>query len=223
MADNLYRTRIKVCGLSRKQDVLNTVNLGVDAIGMVFYPKSKRYISPQQALELRSLIPAFVTFTALFVNPDADQVNQVIKTLKPDLLQFHGDESPEFCASFNWRYIKAFRVGAPGQDTAASLASRCEQYAQAQAWLFDSYTAAYGGSGKSFDDSLLSQVSRCATKPKLILSGGLTTATVTTRLSNIRPFAVDVSSAVESAPGIKDSSKILAFVKAVQAYDSIVK
>lgn len=223
MTTNHRRTRIKLCGFTRPQDIVDAVNLGVDAIGMVFYRSSKRFVKLEQAQQLRQLIPAFVSCTALFVNPEAELVESVINTVQPDLLQFHGDELPSFCASFNHSYIKAFRVGAPGQDTATSLTNFCSRYNDARAWLFDSYTADYGGSGQSFNDDLLTAVVQMTSRPELILSGGLKVDTVATRINISRPFAVDASSAVESAPGIKDRQKMLAFITAVQNSDNIVK
>lgn len=217
------RTRIKICGLTRSQDVIDAVDIGADAIGMVFYPPSKRFVTLQQAQELRTLIPAFVSCTALFVNPEPEFVESVVSIVKPDLLQFHGDESAKFCNSFNKPYIKAFRVGAPKQDTAQSLADFCKPYNQAKAWLFDSYTPAFGGSGQSFNDDLLNVVIQTENRPRLILSGGLKIDTVAQRINNCRPFAVDTSSAVESAPGIKDKQKMLDFIIAVQNADNIVK
>lgn len=223
MTDKYHRTRIKICGFTRSQDVIDAVNLGVDAIGIVFYPKSKRFADIAQAEQLRRYIPAFVSCTALFVNPEPNYVRAVIDNIQPDLLQFHGDETADFCASFKHAYIKAFRVGAPGQDSAVALANFCKPYIDARAWLFDSYTAAYGGSGQSFDDDLLSVVKLAAARPQIILSGGLKTATIAERIRRNQPFAVDTSSAVESAPGIKDKQKMHDFIIAVQNTDYIVK
>lgn len=223
MSNNYLRTRIKVCGLTREQDVLDVIELGVDAIGMVFYPNSKRYIGLDQAASLRSLIPSFVTVTALFVNPAVDFVNSVLKSVKPDLLQFHGDETPEFCINFAVPYMKAIRVGAPKQSTSIEIANFCSNYNTADALLFDSYTQAYGGSGKSFNDALLADALDLGIEPRIVLSGGLTAETVGQRIQTIKPFAVDVSSAVESAPGIKDRNKLIGFIRAVQNVDSIVK
>lgn len=217
------RTRIKICGFTRAQDIIDAVNLGADAIGMVFYPPSKRFISIQKASELRRLVPAFVSCTALFVNPEPEFVNSVIDTVKPDLLQFHGDEAAEFCTSFKHPFIKAFRVGAPGQDSPQALADFCSKYNTAAGWLFDSYTPAYGGSGLSFDDNLLAKVIQIKERPRLILSGGLQIDTVAQRIKFCQPFAVDTSSAVESARGIKDRQKMHDFIKAVQNADNTVK
>ncbi len=216
----LRRTRVKVCGLTRSQDLDAAVAAGADAIGLVFYPPSRRCLATDQALALRDRVPGFVGVTALFVNPDAQAVHRVIDTVRPDLLQFHGEESPGFCADFGVRHIKAFRVGAPGLDTAALLARACEAHDQAAAWLFDSYSAGYGGSGSGFDTALLADVPRGAGIPALILSGGLKAETVGGQIAALAPFAVDVSSGVESAPGLKDPARIQAFMRAVRAADT---
>src|SRR3546814_729262 len=145
------RTRIKICGLTRPQDVDAAVLAGADAVGLVFYEPSKRSVSLEQAASLRRLVPAFVDVVALFVNASAKEVDQVIEQVQPDLLQFHGDESPEFCASFKRRHMRAFRLGGRGLDTPAGVLAACRQYPTASAWLFDSYSAGYGGSGLTFE------------------------------------------------------------------------
>ncbi|WP_298019078.1 phosphoribosylanthranilate isomerase [uncultured Castellaniella sp.] len=214
------RTRVKICGLTRTQDLDAAVAAGADAIGLVFYPPSRRCLTLDQAAALRARVPAFVGVTALFVNPDAQAVRQVIEVVRPDLLQFHGEESPDFCAAFGARHMKAFRVGAPGLDTAAALARACSAHGQAAGWLFDSYSAGYGGSGSGFDTALLAEVPRGAGAPALILSGGMKAETVGGQIAALAPFAVDVSSGVESAPGIKDPARIQAFMRAVRAADA---
>lgn len=215
-----HRTRIKVCGLTRPQDVDAAVAAGVDAIGLVFYLNSRRRLDPDQARLLRQRVPAFVTVAALFVNPRPDEVQRVLDRVGPDLLQFHGEEPPEFCDGFASRYMKAFRVGAPGQGSAPELAARCLDYPQAAGWLFDSYSAGFGGSGLRFDLSLLADIPRGPGIPASVLSGGLTAASVGRAIAAWQPFAVDVSSGVESAPGIKDAGRVLEFVQAVRAADA---
>ena len=215
-----HRTRVKICGLTRPEDLDAAVASGVDAVGLVFYPPSRRCLALEQAQALRVRVPAFVSVTALFVNPDPQSVRQVIDTVRPDLLQFHGEESPDFCASFGVPHLKAFRVGAPGQDTPAGLARACEAHGQAAGWLFDSYSAGYGGSGSGFDLDLLADIPRGAAVPALILSGGLTADSVGARLAAVQPFAVDVSSGVETAPGIKDPARMVAFMRAVRDADT---
>ncbi len=210
------RTRVKICGLTRLPDVQAAVAAGADAIGMVFYPKSSRALTLEQAALLRAAVPAFVTVVALFVNAESDQVQAVIDQVQPDLLQFHGDESPAYCQRFNHRYMRAFRVGAPGMDTAAGLLQHCLNYPDAAAWLFDSYSASYGGSGLKFDTSLLHDVQHCPDSRPLVLAGGLTPQSVSQALRTVQPYAVDVSSGVEDAPGIKSIQKMQAFIAAVQ-------
>jgi phosphoribosylanthranilate isomerase len=193
---------------------------GVDAIGLVFYPESRRRLDLDQARLLRQRVPAFVTVVALFVNPQTDEVQRVLDRVRPDLLQFHGEEPPEFCDGFASRYLKAFRVGAPGQDSAPALAARCLDYSHAAGWLFDSYSAGFGGSGLRFDLALLADVPRGPDLPAGVISGGLTAASVGPAIAAWQPFAVDVSSGVESAPGIKDAERVRAFVQAVRAADA---
>lgn len=215
------RTRVKICGLTRVQDITAAAAAGVDALGFVFYPESSRALTLEQAVDLRQAVPAFVDLVALFVNASASQVQDVIDRVGPDYLQFHGDETPEFCASFGRRYLRAFRVGAPGLDTAHGLLKDCQRYGEASAWLFDSYSAAYGGSGKGFDTGLLSEVQAYSHSAPMILAGGLDAQTLAHRVTKLRPYAVDVSSGVETSPAIKCQEKIQAFMAAIQDADSI--
>jgi phosphoribosylanthranilate isomerase len=211
------RTRIKICGLTRAQDVRACVRLGADALGFVFYPPSKRFVSAAHAAELCADLPAFISTVALFVNPEPQAVKEVIRSLRPSLLQFHGDEEPGFCASFGLPYLKAFRVGAPGLDTAANVAQTCKMFSHAAGWLFDSYTPAFGGSGQGFDHALLSQVtSAVGVSRPMVLSGGLNAQNTAAAVRALTPWAVDVSSGVEDSPGVKSEKKIHEFVQAVQ-------
>lgn len=214
------RTRVKICGLTRPDDIDAVVAAGADAIGFVMYPGSKRAVSIDAARLLRRRVPAFVNVVTLFVNADPADVHRTIDLVQPDLLQFHGDESPDYCASFGHRYLRAFRVGGPGTETAPAVRQACEAYPHASGWLFDSYSAGYGGSGLAFDPLLLDQVSRSPNTPALILAGGLTPATVTESIAALHPFAVDVSSGVEQAPGVKSADKIRAFLAAVARADA---
>jgi len=216
------RTRIKICGITRHEDLACAVNAGADAVGFVFHPSSKRFVSPERAAELVSHLPAFVSSVGLFVNPEPDIVRKVIEIMQPTMLQFHGEESPEFCASFEMPYIKAFRVGGPGMDTAQTLVQSCQQFRSARGWLFDSYTPAYGGSGHAFDHALLSGLVGLepAYRVPVILSGGLNADTLLDPVRLLRPWAVDVSSGVEQAPGIKSAERIAAFVSAVKKADA---
>ncbi len=215
------RIRVKICGLTRVQDLYDAVDAGTDAVGMVFYPPSARNLEIANARQLRRATPAFVSVTGLFVNPQADFVAQVMEQVKPDILQFHGDESAVFCAGFGVPYIKAFRVGAPGLDSAAALATQCQKYANASAWLFDSYSSSYGGSGTRFDLSLLNDVLKqpynYAVGRAVIIAGGLNPQNVGHVIAQCQPYAVDVSSGVESAPGLKNKDLLHEFMSAVQA------
>lgn len=211
------RTRIKICGLTRIEDIHAAVQAGADAIGLVMYPKSLRAVSLEQARQLRAAVPAFVNVVTLFVNASRHEVQEAIDLVQPDLLQFHGDESPQYCESFNHRYLRAFRVGAPGLDTPNGLLQACRTYRSASAWLFDSYSDAYGGSGLALDASLLQSVQDAEDTRSVILAGGLTPQTVAGSIRAMQPYAVDVSSGVETAPGIKSSQKIQQFMAAVRA------
>lgn len=213
------RTRIKICGMTRPDDVRAAVACGADAVGLVFYPKSARLVSVAQARALRQAVPAFVSAVTLFVDPTVDDVDHVIEQVRPDLLQFHGNETPAFCRQFARRYIRAFRVGAPGLDTPSGLLAECLRYGDAAGWLFDSYSTGYGGSGRSFDTTLLSAVLACAEARPVILAGGLSVSTLDAALDAVRPFAVDVSSGVETSPGIKSEERIAAFVAGVRDHD----
>ncbi|KGD92106.1 N-(5'-phosphoribosyl)anthranilate isomerase [Achromobacter sp. RTa] len=217
------RTRIKICGLTREQDIDAAVAAGVDAIGFVFYPKSKRCLTPLRAAQLRRMVPAFVDVVALFVNPSRHEVQAVLDQVGPELLQFHGDETPQDCAHYGHRFLRAFRAGAPGLESAENLASTCRAYGEAAGWLFDSYSAGYGGSGHGFDYALLDDVKADPISRPLILSGGLNAENVGQAVQLMKPWGVDVSSGVEVQQGIKSSDRISFFVAAVQAADSKLK
>ena len=204
------RTRVKICGITRPGDGVAAAQAGADAIGLVFYPKSPRYLSTERAVEIRDALPPFVQTVALFVNADAAQVSQVLGRVKPSVLQFHGDETPEFCAQFGVPFVKACRIR-PGVDVLQYL----QPYARAAAWLVDSFVPEYGGVGESFDWSL---VPRGLARP-LILSGGLDRKNVSRAIQAVHPWGVDVSSGVESAKGIKDAGKMAAFVAEVRNAD----
>jgi phosphoribosylanthranilate isomerase len=204
------RTRVKICGITRGQDAQAAAQAGADAIGLVFYPPSPRYLSVERAVELRDALPPFVQTVALFVNADGAQVSQVIGRVHPAMLQFHGEETPEFCAQFGLPFVKACRIR-PGVDALAYL----RPYARAAAWLLDSFVPEYGGVGESFDWSL---APRERTRP-LILSGGLEAGNVGRAIRAVRPWGVDVSSGVESAKGVKDAAKMAAFIAEVRHAD----
>jgi phosphoribosylanthranilate isomerase len=204
------RTRIKICGITRPADARAAAEAGADAIGLVFYPPSPRYLSAERAVEIRDALPPFVQTVALFVDPDAAQVAQVLGRVRPAMLQFHGDESPAFCAQFGVPYVKACRVRA-GVD----LLEYLRAFSGAAAWLLDSFVEEYGGVGERFDWSL---VPARRDRP-LILSGGLARDNVAEAIRRVRPWGVDVSSGVESAKGIKDAAKIAAFIAEVRHAD----
>ena len=203
------RTRVKICGITRPADALAAAQAGADAIGLVFYPPSPRYLNAERAVEIRDALPPFVQTVALFVNPDAAQVAQVLGRVRPSMLQFHGEETPEFCAQFGMPFVKAVRVR-PGVDALEYL----RRFPRAAAWLFDSYVPEYGGVGESFDWSLVP-----VTERSVILSGGLSQANVAEAIRRVRPWGVDVSSGVEAAKGIKDAAKIAAFMAEVRNAD----
>ena len=204
------RTRVKICGITRPGDGIAAAQAGADAIGLVFYPKSPRYLSVERAAEIRDALPPFVQTVALFVTPDAAQVSQVLGRVKPSMLQFHGDETPEFCGQFGLPFVKACRIRS-GVDAAQYL----QPFSRAAAWLVDSFVPEYGGVGESFDWSL---IPRSLARP-LILSGGLDEKNVARAIQAVRPWGVDVSSGVESAKGIKDAGKMAAFVAEVRNAD----
>ena len=204
------RTRIKICGITRPADARAAAEAGADAIGLVFYPPSPRFLNVERALEVRDALPPFVQVVALFVNPDAAQVAQVIGRVKPSMLQFHGEETPELCDGFGLPYIKACRVKS-GVSAGVDLLKYLRPFSRAAGWLLDSHVEEYGGVGERFDWSLVPAVRE---RP-LVLSGGLTAGNVAGAIRQVRPWGVDVSSGVESAKGIKDAAKIAAFVAEV--------
>lgn len=215
------RTRVKICGLTRAQDVKAAVQAGADAIGLVFYPGSKRAVTLEQARQLRQHVPAFVSVVALFVNADPDHVRAVIEHVQPDLLQFHGDESPETCMAYGHRYMRAFRIGGPQMDTAENVLKAAQNYPDAAAWLFDTYSAGYGGSGVAFDHRLLAAVQASGQARPIVLAGGLDDASIGDAMHQSRPYAVDVSSGVEDSPGIKNEQRIRSFIHAVHDADAV--
>jgi len=204
------RTRVKICGITRAQDLAAAAAAGADAIGLVFYPHSPRCLSRERARALRREAPPFLSTVALFVNaPEAD-VRRVVDEVRPDALQFHGEETADYCASFGLPYVKTCRVR-QGVD----LLEYWRPYWGASGWLADAYVEDYGGTGKCFEWSL---VPRMRGRP-LILSGGLTSANVREAIRAVQPWAVDVSSGVESAKGIKDAARIAAFITEVRNAD----
>lgn len=205
------RTRTKICGLTRAADARHAARCGADAIGLVFYPPSPRKVTLQQASTIRQALPAFVTSVALFVDAEPAQVQAVLATVHPDLLQFHGDESPEYCRQFGMPYIKAVRVRA-GLD----LVQYAALYADAQGLLLDAFVPGQaGGTGQSFDWALIPE----NLPLPLILSGGLEPENVRHAVQSVHPWAVDVSSGVEISKGIKDAAKVAQFIQEVSNAD----
>jgi phosphoribosylanthranilate isomerase len=205
------RTRIKICGITRPGDAVAAAQAGADAIGLVFYPPSPRFLNVERAREIRDALPPFVQAVALFVNPDAAQVAQAIGRVHPALLQFHGEETPDFCSQFGLPYVKACRV-TQGVD----LLKYLRLFSTASGWLLDAHVEEYGGVGASFDWSLVP----ARLERPLVLSGGLTRENVGEAVRRVRPWAVDVSSGVESSKGIKDAAKIAAFIAEVRNADA---
>ena len=200
--------RSKICGITRIEDALAAVEAGADALGFVFYAKSPRAVTALQARTIIAALPPFVTTVGLFVNASACELNETLDAVPLDLLQFHGDETPEQCQGYHRPYIKALRVKA-GDD----IAGTCKAYAGASGILLDAYVEGVpGGTGQAFDWSL---IPRDLSAP-IILAGGLTVENVAGAIVQVRPYAVDVSGGVEKSKGIKDHDKIRAFMQAVR-------
>lgn len=207
----MSRTRIKICGLTREADVDAAVAAGADAIGLVFYDKSPRCVSLPRAIELARRLPPFVMPVGLFVNATPATITTACAAIPQLLLQFHGDETPELCRAAGRPYLRAARM-AEGFD----LLDFAARFADAQALLLDAHVEGYGGGGKVFDWSLV----RAALPLPVVLSGGLHAGNVISGIRQLRPWAVDVSSGVESAKGIKDADAIRRFCDAVRAADA---
>ena len=209
----VMRTRVKICGITRAEDARMTVDAGVDAIGLVFYKKSPRYVTAAQATEIAAIIPAFVTTVALFKDAAADEIATLLQQASIDLIQFHGSESAEFCEQFQRPYIKALGMVSQGMQTGEYLRQSVQQYRHARALLLDAHApGAAGGTGETFDWDAIPQLD----KP-LVLAGGLHPGNVKQAIETVRPYAVDVSSGVESRPGIKDADRVAAFMQQVQS------
>lgn len=196
--------RVKICGITRVEDGVEAARLGADAIGLVFYPRSPRNVSIARAAAIIAALPPFVTVVGLFVDPTREWVDTVLAECALDVLQFHGDESPAFCASFHRPYLKALRIR-PGVDVLAEA----RRYAGARGLLADAFVEGVaGGTGHAFDWTLLP-----ASLPlPLVLSGGLNEHNIAEAVARVRPAAVDVSSGVETAKGIKDAARMAAFI-----------
>ena len=216
------RTRIKICGITREEDVRSAVRCGADALGFVFYPASPRYVSAARAGALMAAMPPFVTPVALFVNASVAEVIEVARLAPFALLQFHGDETSAECVAIaeavNRPFMRVFRVK---PDTSAADLLEYEHHYRAasprfSSLLLDTFVDAYGGAGKVFDWSLIPK----ELAPRVVLSGGLSVSNATDAVAHVRPYAVDISSGVEQHKGIKDARKIADFVGAVRAADA---
>jgi phosphoribosylanthranilate isomerase len=206
----MHRTRIKICGITRAEDLDAAVAAGADAVGFVFYPPSPRCLTPDAAAVLTRRMPPFVMRVGLFVNAESSKVRETLATFQLDLLQFHGEEPESYCVQFGRPYLKAARVR-PGLD----LLEFARAYPTAQGLLLDAWVEAYGGVGQSFDWSLIPE----NLPLPIVLSGGLHAGNVVEAVNRLRPWAVDVSSGVEVTKGIKDVDKIAAFIAAVRKAD----
>lgn len=205
------RTRVKICGLARRVDLDAAVAAGVDAVGFVFHPPSPRAVSPQDARDLCAGLPPFVTAVGLFVDAAPEQVRATLDQVPLELLQFHGEEDPELCASFGRRWIKAVRMR-PGVD----LAAQQRRYGQAVGLLLDTFDPARpGGTGLRFEWDRIP----AAIAPSIVLAGGLDADNVAEAIRRVRPFGVDVSGGVEASKGIKDHDKIRDFMQRVNDVD----
>ncbi len=204
-------TRIKICGITRVEDGLAAARLGADAIGLVFYAPSPRAVDAVRAAEICAALPPFVTSVGLFVDPGEDEVRAVLARVPLDLLQFHGDESPEFCRQFGRPYIKAIRM----RDDIDLFAERA-RYAEARGLLLDTYRPGVpGGTGEAFNwDRIPAELAG-----QIVLAGGLEPANVAAAVAQVRPYAVDVSGGVEASKGIKDAAKMAAFCNSVFAVE----
>lgn len=210
-------TRIKICGITRPEDALAAANAGTDAIGLVFAPRSPRCITIAQAREILRQLPAGVSVIALFLDPARDVVEQVLQHVEPDWLQFHGREPASFCSQFGTPYIKTIGVGRDVDGSVSDVEALIEEYANAAALLFDSHThGEAGGTGRRADWRNLPRTAGRA----VVLAGGLTPENVAEAIRTVRPYAVDVSSGVEDAPGVKSFEKMQAFMNEVRRADA---
>ncbi len=215
-------TRIKICGFTRQEDVAEAVKQGIHALGFVFYPASGRYVSGQQAAELMAGLPPFITTVGLFVNAGIDEVISILSLAPVNLLQFHGDETPEQCHALanavQRPFIRAMRV--KSSMNSDDLIQYEALYRSGSPWfsgiLLDSFVDGFGGSGKAFDWSIIPS----ELAPRVVLSGGLTVHNAVGAVLEVRPCAVDISSGVEQSKGVKDHKKMHAFIQAVQLADT---
>ena len=201
-------TRVKFCGLRHKDDIADAVALGVDALGFVFYEPSSRYVAPKDAATLTRAVPAFLTRVGLFVNENAETIKRIFEIARLNLIQYHGEESPEFCDSVGLPYIKAFRVQ---QDM--DIRGAMDRYPNASGFLLDAYVKGQpGGTGERFDWGLIPR-----SYAPIILAGGLTPDNAKDAIEQVAPWALDVSGGIESKPGRKDPDKMARFMDACRS------
>ncbi|MGB0713287.1 MAG: phosphoribosylanthranilate isomerase [Gammaproteobacteria bacterium] len=213
----MHHTRIKICGITREDDLHSVVAAGADAVGFVFHAASPRNLVMEQARVLAARTPAFVTRVALFMDAEAAFIEEVLGAVNLDLLQFHGQETPAECIRWGVDYIKAIPMGGIGPD-AGRIADYLEGHDRAKGFLLDSNVIGQaGGSGKTFDWSRVGALFE--DENRIILAGGLTPENAAEAVRQVRPFAVDVSSGVEAAKGVKDPAKVLRFAEAVRRAD----
>ncbi len=199
------RTRIKICGITRPGDGVEAARLGADAIGLVFYNKSPRVVTANQAAEIAAALPPFVSIVGLFVDPEPANVEVVLSQVSLDLIQFHGNETPDFCASFGQPYLKAIRMR-EGVD----LAAEQRRFSDARGLLLDTYQPGMpGGTGEAFEWNRVPEDLAAS----IVLAGGLNPGNVAAAIKQVKPYAVDVSGGVEASKGIKDAAKMAAFFK----------
>lgn len=214
MSPGLRRTRVKICGITRLQDLQAAVEAGADALGFVFARRSRRVLQPAEAAALAAATPAFVSRVGLFMDQDAEEVALILDRVPLNLLQFHGSEDAEFCRQFGLPYMKAIGMAALAASAAERPLERVQkEFSDAAALLFDSHGAGeVGGTGRSFDWGLLPRLLR-----PVVLAGGLTPENVRAAVRQVRPWAVDVSSGVEDVPGVKNAQKMQAFISEAQS------
>lgn len=201
-------TRVKICGITSLQDALTAVEAGADALGFVFFKESPRHIFPEQAAQIISQLPPFVQMVGLFVNEETTTVNEIANLCRLDLVQLHGDETAAYCREITRRILKAFRVRSMNSLEAI------RDY-QVAGYLLDTFSPSfYGGTGTSFNWEIAAEAVK--RHQRIILAGGLTPDNVTEAITQVRPWAVDVSSGVETTPGTKDHQKMRAFIRNVK-------
>jgi phosphoribosylanthranilate isomerase len=208
------RTRVKICGFTQVNEAVVAAELGVDAIGLVFYPPSPRHVSIDQAIKIVSALPAFVTVVALFVDEKESEIRQVMSNVSIDCLQFHGDEQADECRIYHKPYMKAIRM----KET-VDVAKIAEQYHDASALLLDAYHSGIkGGSGQRFNWDLIPE--KCSLP--IVLAGGLDQNNVKQAIQSVKPYALDVSSGVELDKGVKDVAKMAAFIQEINEGDKVL-